>query len=120
MHREIEGKYFGTEVNKKWWKRYTKNNMLARGNGILSYNEQSIFFIRQLTKAPIAIDFSEIVEFKTGDWHAGQWSAGRKIIKVIWKKDNKTLSSGFTVLRNSAEITDMISNLNEILETNKK
>jgi hypothetical protein len=27
------GIYFGTEINEKWWKRYTKDKLFMRGNG---------------------------------------------------------------------------------------
>ena len=74
------GHYLGTEINEKWWKRYTKNKMLARGNGVFSYNQDSIKFLRKLTTSPIEINFNEIVDIKTGKWHSGQWGAGRKII----------------------------------------
>lgn len=115
MTREITGKYFGTEINEKWWRRYKKNKMLARGNGTLSYDEQSITFLRYLTNVPIVIEFEKIIEFKVGKWHAGQWGVGTPIIKVLWKNDNKLLSSGFSVSKRSAEIETVVSELNRIL-----
>jgi membrane protease subunit (stomatin/prohibitin family) len=120
MSREIEGKYFGTEISQKWWKRYRKDKMFARGNGVFSYNQQSISFIRQLTEVPIVIKFDDIQEFRTGNWHAGQWAAGQQIFKVIWTKEDQILSSGFTVLKNTAEISKLIAELNGILEVSKQ
>ncbi len=120
MNKNIAGKYFGTEINEKWWKRYTKDKMLARGNGTFSYNEQSISFLRQLTENPIDIKFEKIDELKIGKWHAGQWGAGRLIIKVIWEKDGQILSSGFSISKNHTEIEEIISELNKMIDKVKK
>lgn len=119
MSHEIAGKYYGTEINEKWWKRYTKDKMLARGNGTFSYSHDTITFLRKLTDAPIEISFKEIMGFKTGKWHSGQWGAGRKIIKVIWKKDSQLYSSGFSIALSNNEIEIIISELNNIFEETK-
>lgn len=120
MTREIVGKYFGTEINQKWWKRYTKNKMLARGNGKFSYNEHEISFLRLLTKTPIVIEFNNILDFKLGKWHAGQWGAGRPIIKILWENNDQLLSSGFSISAESDEFDSIISELRNTLETNNK
>lgn len=118
--KELAGKYFGTEIDGKWWKRYRKNKMFARGNGTFSYDEQSIFFLRLLTRPPIAIEFKQIIEFKTGKWHAGQWGAGKPILKILWKKDNQLLSSGFLLATESAETQDVLSELCENRKLSQK
>ncbi len=121
MAREIVGKYFGTEINQKWWKRYTKNKMLARGNGTFSYNEHAISFLRLLTKTPIIIEFNEILDFTLGKWHTGQWGAGRPIIKILWKNnDGQLLSSGFSISAESDEFESILSELRNILESKDK
>jgi hypothetical protein len=56
MFKEIYGKYFGTEIKEKWWRRYTKEKMSARGAGTFSNNDQTISFLRLLTKVPIEIN----------------------------------------------------------------
>ena len=94
---ETPGKYFGTEINEKWWKRYTKDKMLARGSGTFSCDERAILFHRKLTKHPIAIEFRHIVGFKAGKWHAGQWGGGAEVLKVLWKREGQKLSSGFVI-----------------------
>lgn len=108
---ELAGKYFGTEIDEKWWKRYRKNKMFARGNGTFSYDEQSILFLRLVTRTPLAIEFEKILEFKIGKWHAGQWGAGKPILKIVWKKDNQLLSSGFSLSTESGEIQEVLSEL---------
>lgn len=110
---ELAGKYFGTEIDEKWWKRYRKNKMFARGNGTFSYDEQSILFLRLVTRTPLAIEFEKILEFKIGKWHAGQWGAGKPILKIVWKKDNQLLSSGFSLSTESGEIQEVLSELCE-------
>lgn len=112
MSFEIAGKYYGTEIDEKWWTRYRKDKMFARGNGTFSYNQESISFLRKLTKTPIKIGFHEIVEIKIGKWHSGQWGAGRKIIKIIWKKNAQILSSGFSIAMDNSEIDKVLSELN--------
>ncbi len=116
MCREIDGKYFGTEINEKWWNRYRKNKMLARGNGLFSFDNESISFLRLLTSVPIVIEFQKIIEFKIGKWHAGQWGAGRPIIKVLWKNNNQLLSSGFSVSMESDDLEKILSELNNNLK----
>jgi hypothetical protein len=116
MSNQIAGKYFGTEIDEKWWKRYTKDKMLARGDGEFSYNHDRISFLRKLTRSPIEIHFNEIVDIKVGKWHSGQWGAGRTIIKVIWKKNGQLLSSGFSFAMNDTETRNLISELNTILK----
>jgi len=91
------GCYLGTEVDEKWWKRYLKDGMLARGNGEYWYDDSAFFFLRYLTSRPIFIPLEDVVALKVGKWHAGRWCAGRPILKLIWLKDGHRLSSGFLI-----------------------
>lgn len=116
MTKEFPGKYFGTEIDEKWWKRFRKNKMLARGNGTFSYDEYSISFLRLLTNNPIVIEFEQIIAFKTGNWHAGQWGAGKPILKILWKKDNQLLSSGFSIATGSTRLKEVLSELSDKLK----
>lgn len=98
-----KGHYFGTEINEKWWKRYRKDKMFARGTGEYWYDTDALFFRRYLTDDPMIIRFGDVKEIKTGKWHAGQWAGGRQIIKMIWRKEGLTLSSGFLLSRSRSE-----------------
>ena len=69
---EKTGLYLGTEIDEKWWKRYTKDKMFARGNGKYSYDNEGFYFLRYLTKLPITIPFKNVTEFKIGKWHSGR------------------------------------------------
>jgi hypothetical protein len=95
--KKAKGLYLGTEINEKWWKRYKKDKMFARGNGEYWFKADGLYFHRYLTKMPIFIPFSSMLEIKLGKWHAGQWGMGVPILKVIWKKDELNLCSGFMV-----------------------
>lgn len=109
MAPKIAGKYFGTEIDEKWWKRYRKNKMFARGNGTFSYDDLAISFLRLLTKHPIVIEFEKINEIKIGKWHSGQWGARRPIIKILWECDNQLLSSGFSISNTSDDFDDFVA-----------
>lgn len=115
MNKEFTGKYFGTEIDEKWWKRFKKNKMLARGNGTFTYDENSISFLRLLTNNPIVIDFEQIIALKLGKWHAGQWGAGKHIIKILWKKENQLLSSGFSISTENSRLREVLAELNDML-----
>jgi len=42
LQMDKEGKtglYMGTVIDRKWWKRYTKDGYFARGNGQYGYND---------------------------------------------------------------------------------
>jgi len=110
---ERPGSYLGTEkIGKSWWcRRYTKDKMLARGKGKFWFDERSLYFHRLLTKAPFSIDLESISECETGTWHAGKWAGGKTILKVIWKKDDLMLSSGFLVSNTEEGVLELIEEI---------
>jgi len=78
-----KGHYIGTEINEKWWSRYRGEGFFARGNGEYWFDEDFFYFRRYLTKEPIKIPFNRIKEIKTGNWHAGRWCVGIRVIKIV-------------------------------------
>jgi hypothetical protein len=106
------GLYLGTEINEQWWKRYTKDKLFMRGNGNYWYNDKGFYFLRYLTKTPIFVPFHAISKIKLGTWHSGRWAFGNLIIKLIWKKGDLILSSGFIVSVNREETR----NVKQLLE----
>lgn len=116
---EGKGHYFGTEINEKWWKRYSNNKMLARGKGNFWYDNTSFSFLRLLTKDAISILFEDMVEFKIGKWHAGQWGARKPILKIVWLKNNQKLSSGFLIDNDEDNVIDLINRLKVQMEIKK-
>jgi hypothetical protein len=87
--------YAGTEVGGKWWKRYRAPGFFARGNGAYWFEDGEIRFHRALTKETTRIPLGLVTDVSIGTWHAGQWHAGKPIVKVAWTKDSEQLSSGF-------------------------
>jgi len=94
---EEGGHYFGTEIDGKWWKRYRRGHMFARGKGVYWYDAEAFYFLKLLTKTPMVIPFARMTGFETGKWHAGQWAGGKRVLKILWESDGQCLSSGFTV-----------------------
>ena len=113
--RRWKGNYLGTEVDEKWWKRYLKDKLFARGNGEFWYDNTTVFFHRYLTRKPIRIPFTKVKEIKLGTSHAGRWLFGRQLIKLVWEKDGVILSSGFIVSRNQAETVKVLADLKRMV-----
>ncbi len=60
-------------------------------------DEKGFYFLRYLTRELLFIPFESIEQLKSGKWHSGRWAAGADILKIIWHKEGKRLSSGFSV-----------------------
>ena len=105
MHSK--GNYLGTVIDEKWWKRYKKDKLFARGNGKYWYDRTAFYFLRYLTKQPIQIPLNKIVGFEIGKSHAGRWLFRQIVMKIQWQKDGMSLSSGFIVARDRQE-TEMV------------
>lgn len=95
MSEERAGHYFGTELGGKWWKRYRAPGFSARGNGASWFEDGELRFHRALTKETTRIPLRLVTGVSFGTWHAGQWNAGRPVVKVAWTLDGQQLSSGF-------------------------
>lgn len=107
MERE-NGYYFGTEISGKWYRRYMKSGMLARGNGDYWFDENGLNFLRMLTSKPMVIPFSAMQGIQTGKWHSGRWGQGCTVIKVLWSDNNQELSSGFILAKNKTEEKEIL------------
>lgn len=113
MMKHRKGLYVGTVIDDKWWRRYLRDNLFARGNGEYWYDDKAFYFRRYLTRTPIRIPFKKVSQIKTGKAHAGQWLMGAPIIKLYWEKEGVHLSSGFQVSRNIAVTESIIADLRE-------
>jgi len=105
------GHYLGTEINGKWWRRYSSDGLLARGNGEFWIDASALFFRRYLTKIPIAIPFGDVLDVKVGTWHAGRWAGGAPVVKIVWKKADNHLSSGFVFSRDARETEALVQEI---------
>ena len=110
-----KGHYLGTEIDEKWWKRYKKDKLFARGNGEFWFDETAFYFLRYLTKHPIQIPLRKIVRFEIGKTHAGRWLLRQWVLKLIWEKDGLILSSGFIVARSQQETEIIMADLERLV-----
>lgn len=112
-----KGLYLGTEVGEKWWKRYTRDKFFARGNGKYWFDNSAFYFHRYLTRKPIQIPFDNVVEVKLGRSHAGRWLLRVPVLKIIWKKSDLLLSSGFLVSKNPLELERILADIRQRIST---
>lgn len=108
---KMRGRYLGTEVDEKWWRRYRRDGLLARGVGDVRLDSSGLSFRRYLTDSPIVISFADMRDVKTGTWHSGKWGGGVPVIKILWVKDENHLSSGFQVSRDVRETEALVQYL---------
>jgi len=93
-HRK-KGSYFGTEIDRSWYKRFRGDGFFARGNGELWLEQDGLYFLRMLTKKPLEVRWEEMAGVRLGRWHAGRWGAGRPVLKIDFRRDGRELSAGF-------------------------
>jgi hypothetical protein len=105
------GHYLGTEIDEKWWKRYLRKGFFARGSGEYWHDAEAFYFLRYLTADPIVIRFADVVDVKVGTWHAGRWALGRPVVKLLWSRERRSLSSGFVLSRKEAETSRLLDEL---------
>lgn len=102
------GHYLGKEVGGKWWRRYRNDGLLARGIGEWWMDGKALFFRRYLIEALIVIQFKDVVEVKVGKWHSGRWAGGSTVVKILWRKQEKLLSSGFVLCPDPKETEKLV------------
>jgi hypothetical protein len=110
-----KGHYLGTEIEKKWWKRYKRDKFFARGNGEYWFDDVAFYFQRYLTKHLIEIPLQKVMNLEIGKSHAGRLLFGQRVLKMIWEKDGMILSSGFIVARNQQETEIVMADLQRLL-----
>lgn len=91
-----------------------KNGLLMRGIGDYWLDSSTFSFRRHLTDTPIVISFSDVIDIKTGKWHSGRWAGSALVIKIIWKKENARLSSGFVFFRNDEKTKEFVEKLKSL------
>ena len=91
------GQYLGTEVDHKWWQRYSREGFFTPGIGEYWIKDGSLFFQRQAQQQPIVLPLANIVEIKICPYNKRTRIKGEPIIKLVWEKDGKWLSSAFVL-----------------------
>ena len=97
------GHYLGTVIDGKWWRRYRKEGLFARGTGEWWIEGGNLCFRRFLTRKPIVIALDRLSSVETGTWHAGRWGGGRTFLKLTWERDGRRLTAGFILARTEEE-----------------
>jgi hypothetical protein len=105
------GGYLGTEIDEKWWKRYAKEGLFVRGKGEYWYDDEAFYFLRYLTRDPIVIPFDKVSDLKVGTWHCGRWAWGNPIVKFLWSYQRQSLSSGFILSYEKAEVQRLVDEI---------
>jgi hypothetical protein len=107
------GHYLGTEINEKWWNRYTWEGFFARGKGEYWYDDTAFYFLRYLTQDPIVIPFHKVDDMKIGTWHLGRWVWGKPIVKILWNHEGESLSSGFILSYDEDEMQIIMDDISQ-------
>ena len=115
--KEKTGLYLGTEIDETWWKRCTDDGLLARGQGRYSHDQEYFYFYRVLITDPVRIPLKDVFAFRIGRWHSGRWCLGYSVLKIVWMKNGKKLSSGFLVSKNNEDVEVLISELKKKTNT---
>ncbi len=105
------GHYLGTEIDGKWWKRFTRDGMSLRGKGRYWFEGNNLRFLRYLTRSPITVPMGLVKAVEVGTWHAGRWAMGIPIIKLVWLHEGQTLSSGFILGKKPSEVETIVQDL---------
>jgi hypothetical protein len=116
---ERSGHYLGTTIAGKWWRRCSRDGLLARGIGEFWIDPSALFFRRYLTKVPIVISFSDVLDVKVGKWHSGRWAGGAPVVKVVWNKAGNDLSSGFVLSRDARETEVLVQEIRSHMKQNR-
>jgi hypothetical protein len=110
-HAKRPGHYLGTIVDGKWWKRYRRDGLFARGNGEWWLEGRTLCFRRLLTREPIRINLDAVETAESGVWHAGRRSGGRTILKLTWEQEGARLTAGFVLAESEAESLELLKKL---------
>lgn len=114
MERE-RGHYLGTEIDRKWHRRYRRDGLFARGLGEHWLEGDALLFQRYLTRTPLRIPLRRVEAVELGKSHAGRWVGGVRAIKLVWDHEGHQLSSGFVLTRTSREATQRADELRALI-----
>ena len=105
------GQYLGTKIGHKWWRRYSKGGFFTRGIGDYWIKDGSLFFQHHSKQKPIALPLHSIVEIKLCPCNKRIRIGNTPIIKLVWKMNDKWLTSGFALSANMEETSRLLASL---------
>ena len=108
--------YFGTTLGRSWWRRYSDDGLLSRGNARVWVDAEGVHFKRYFLDGVILIPALAIREVFIGRWHAGKW-IGAPVLKVAWQKGYEELVSGFAVSWRKSETRAWVEAIEKIVGT---
>lgn len=89
------GQYLGTQLVNKWWRRYTQGEFVTRGAGEYWITDGCLFFQNYASHQPIILPLNKLAEIKVCPCQRRM--GGIPILKLVWEKDGRWLSSGFVL-----------------------
>ena len=105
------GQYLGTEIDHKWWRRYKEEGFFTHGIGEYWIKDGSLFFQHQARQEPIRLPLKNIVEIVLCPCKKRFRVGTKPIIKLVWLKGDRWLSSGFALSESLEGITGLLANL---------
>jgi len=109
-----KGRYLGTEMDGKWYRRYRAEGFFVRGSGEWWLTPGSFCFKRRLLTTPMEIPFEALLAVRTGAWHAGQWVIRPLVVKLDWELDGRCLSSGYVFSKTHEGTRQMAAHLDSL------
>lgn len=103
------GHYLGTRVEHKWWWRYTQGGFLTRGKGKYWIKDGLLFFQHHNSQQTISLPLHKLSEIKICP--CGGQTGGIPIIKLVWEKDGRWLSSSFALTGLVDTSNNLLTNL---------
>ena len=107
--RKNRGQYLGTEIDHKWWRRYSKGGFFTRGKGEYWVKDGFLFFQHKTRQNPIRLPLQDIVEIILYPCRQRFRLGNKSVIKLVWQKDGRWLSSGFALSGDSEETSGLMA-----------
>jgi hypothetical protein len=108
------GQYLGTRIEHKWWRHYTKGGFFTRGIGEYWVKDGSLFFQQRSRQKPIKLPLHDIVEVSLCPCTRRLKVGPVPIIKLIWQKDGRWLSSIFALPESFGDANGLIASLRAV------
>jgi len=117
----VSAHYLGTEIDGSWWKRYKGDGYLMRGAGECWVQDGMLHVYRFMTGHPLCFPLKDLLEIKAGSsWHAGKWVGRSRVVKLLWEKDGRILSSGFLFSWDQDVSSLVVRDLRKLMDDAKK
>jgi hypothetical protein len=103
------GQYLGTEIDHRWWQRYSEDGFFTRGFGEYWIQDGTFHFQHQVRQNPIKLPLQKIVEIVLHPCNRRAKIGVMQIIELIWQKDGLWLSSSFALPGSIDEVNRLLT-----------